>query len=127
MRKPLVLSIVLLAGGVAPLASQKPDSPAGESVTITGRVVDVSCFLALGQSGAAHKQCATACSRSGVPLAILTTEGTLYMPVSAKPSDSQSPRLSPFAEGPVKVTGTHRLHAGMHTIEIKTIEAHRGS
>ena len=123
MLKPFVLSMALLAGGVAPLASQKPDSPAGESVTITGRVVDVSCFLALGQSGAEHKQCATACGRSGVPLAILSTDGTLYMPVSAKPSDTQNPRLLPFAEGGVKVTGTHRLRAGMHTIEIKTTEA----
>jgi hypothetical protein len=122
MLKPLLLAITILAGGVAPLASQKPDSPAGESVTITGRVVDVSCFLALGSSGADHKQCARACARSGVPLAILSTYGTLYMPVSAKPADAQIPRLAPFAEGPVKVTGTHRLRAGMHTIAIKTIE-----
>lgn len=121
MLKPLFAACAALALGVTPLASQ------GESVTITGRVVDVSCFLALGQSGTAHRQCATACGRSGVPLAILSTDGTLYMPVSAKPSDAQNPRLLPFAEGPVKVTGTHRLRAGMHTIEIKTIEAPPGS
>jgi hypothetical protein len=127
MLKPFVIAITILAAGVAPLASQKPDSPAGESVTITGRVVDVSCFLALGASGADHKQCARSCSRSGVPLAVLSNDGVLYMPVSAKPADSQNPRLAPFAEGPVKVTGTHRLSAGMHTIEIKTIEAAPGS
>jgi hypothetical protein len=127
MLKPFVVAITILAAGAAPLASQKPDSPAGESVTITGRVVDVSCLLALGASGADHKQCARSCSRSGVPLAVLSTDGVLYMPVSAKPADSQNPRLAPFAEGPVKVTGTHRLSAGMHTIEIKTIEAAPGS
>lgn len=127
MLKPLFAAGVALVIGVTPLASQKPDSPAGESITITGRVVDASCFLALGNSGADHKQCATACARSGVPLAILSTDGTLYMPVSGKPADAQNPRLVPFAEGSVKVTGTHRLRAGMHTIEIKTIEASSGS
>jgi hypothetical protein len=123
MVKAFLLACAVLAGGAAPLASQKPDSPAGESVTITGRVVDASCFLALGKSGPEHKQCATACARGGVPLAILGNDGTLYLPVSAKPADAQNPRLAPFAEAPVKVTGTHRLRGGMHTIEIKTIEA----
>lgn len=117
---------VILAICATPLAAQqqpKAESREGERVTITGRIVDVSCLLALGASGAEHKQCAAACARAGVPLAILSTDGTLYMPVSAKPSDAQNPRLVPFAESPVKVTGTHRLRAGMHTIEIKTIEA----
>ena len=128
MLKPLFAAFAVLAMGVSPLASQqKPDAPAAESVTITGRVVDTSCFLALGRSGTEHKQCATACARAGVPLAILSTDGTLYIPVSAKPADAQNPRLAPFAEGPVKVTGTHRLRAGLHTIEIKTIEAPPGS
>jgi hypothetical protein len=45
------------------------------------------------------------------------------MPVSAKPGDPQNSRLAPFAEGKVKVTGTHRMASGMHTIEIKTIAA----
>lgn len=117
MLKPLVVAFGILAIGVTPLAAQ------GESVTITGRVVDASCFVTLGKSGADHRQCATACARSGVALAILSTDGTLYLPVSSKPADAQNPRLVPFAEGPVRVTGTHRLRAGMHTIEIKTIAA----
>ena len=56
-------------------------------------------------------------------LAILASDGTIYMPVSSKPADAQNARLLPNAEGRVKVTGTHRLNHGLHTIEIKTIEA----
>ena len=127
MLKQVFVILAICAAPAAPLAAQqqqpKAESREGEPVTITGRVVDVSCLLALGASGAEHKQCAAACARAGVPLAILGTDGTLYMPVSTKPSDAQNPRLVPFAESPVKVTGTHRLRAGMHTIEIKTIEA----
>ena len=39
------------------------------------------------------------------------------------PGQAQNPRLLPFAEGRVKVTGTHRENHGLHTIEIKTITA----
>ena len=127
MLKRVFVAATALAINAAPLAAQQHDSRAeslaGETITITGRVVDMSCLLALGASGADHKQCAAACARAGVPLGILATDGTLYLPVSVKPSDAQNPRLVPFAETPVKVTGTHRLRAGMHTIEIKTIEA----
>jgi len=31
--------------------------------------------------------------------------------------------LLAFAEGKVKVTGTHRMANGLHTIEIATVEA----
>jgi hypothetical protein len=45
------------------------------------------------------------------------------MPVSSKPADPQNSRMVQFAEGKVKVTGTHRMVSGLHTIEIETIEA----
>jgi hypothetical protein len=92
-------------------------------VTITGTVIDVYCYSAMGAQGAGHKQCALACARSGEPLAILSSDGTIYMPVSDKPSDPQNSRLEAFAEGKVKVTGTHRHVNGLHTIRIETIEA----
>ena len=69
------------------------------------------------------KWCATACANKGVGLAILSSDGTIYMPVSTKPGDPQNPRLVPFLEGKVKITGTHRMQNGLHTIEIDTIEA----
>ena len=97
--------------------------PAGDEMTITGQVIDVNCNTTMGVSGASHKACAEACAKAGVALAILASDGTIYMPVSSKPADAQNARLLPNAEGRVKVTGTHRLNHGLHTIEIKTIEA----
>ena len=79
--------------------------------------------LAGGASGAAHKACAEACAKAGEPLAILTGDGEVYMAVSSKAGDPQNPRLLPFVEGKVKVTGTHRMNHGVHTIEIKTVAA----
>lgn len=47
--------------------------------TITGEVVDVSCFLQLGKRGEAHVPCGQKCVRNGQPIGILTDEGRLYL------------------------------------------------
>lgn len=118
-------TVALLAICAAPLAAQqaKPAANAGNDMTLTGQVIDVNCYTTMGASGAGHKQCAAGCAKAGVALAILSADGTIYMPVSSKAGDPQNARLEPFEEGQVKVTGVHRMSHGMHTIEIKTIAA----
>ena len=126
MLKRILATTALLAICALPLSAQQPAAPAAPAanpdVTITGQVVDLNCFTTMGASGAGHKACASACAKAGVALAILS-DGNLYMPVSNKPGDPQNSRLEPFVEGRVKVTGTHRMANGMHTIQIKTIAA----
>jgi len=128
MLKRTLASAALLAICALPLAAQQPKPAtnpgnAGNDMTLTGQVIDVNCYTTMGASGAAHKQCADACAKAGVALAILSADGTIYMPVSSKAADPQNARLEPFAETQVKVTGVHRMEHGMHTIEIKTIAA----
>ena len=123
MLKRILTTTALLAICALPLAAQAHPAAASTDVTIMGQVVDMNCYTTMGASGAGHKSCGLACAKAGVALAILSSDGTLYMPVSAKPGDPQNSRLEPFAEGKVKVTGAHRMVAGMHTIEIKTIAA----
>jgi hypothetical protein len=124
MSKRILAGVALLALFAAPLAAQemKAGQP-GDERTITGQVIDVNCYVGMGASGAGHKACAEACAKAGVQLAILGTDGTIYAAVSSKPMDAQNTKLLPHAEGKVKVTGTHRLKNGLHTIEVKTIEA----
>lgn len=103
-----------------PLAAQAP-AP-GKDATMTGTIVDVSCYSSLGASGPTHKACAQTCAHSGSPLGFMA-DGVIYMPVSSKPNDPQNAKLVNFAEGKVKVTGTVKEVGGLHTIIIKTIEA----
>jgi hypothetical protein len=121
MLKRISAAAGMLALFALPLSAQQRNQ--GNEVTLTGQVIDTYCNTTMGASGAAHKACAEACAKAGEALAILAEDGTIYLPVSSKPADPQNPRLLPFAEGKVKVTGTHRLNRGLHTIEIKTIEA----
>ncbi len=125
MRQRIFASVAALVFAVLPLrlAAQAAHATAGTQATITGQVIDLNCHTTMGASGASHKQCAQACAKAGVPLAILGDDGTVYVPVSSKPGDPQNSRLMDFAEAKVKVTGTHRFANGMHTIEIKTVTA----
>ena len=104
-----------------PLAAQA--KPQGNEMTLTGTVIDLNCYVASGAMGASHKGCAEACAKAGVQLGILSSDGTIYVPVSSKPADPTNPKLINHAESKVKVSGTHRMVNGLHTIEVKTVEA----
>ncbi len=123
MLKRILATAALLVVAALPLSAQAMAQDQGDKVTLTGTVIDVNCYVTHQQSGAGHKACATACANKGVGLAILSSDGTVYVPVSSKPADPQNSRLVQFAEGKVKVTGTHRMVSGLHTIEIETVEA----
>jgi type 1 fimbria pilin len=122
MLKRILATTAVLALCALPLAAQGHAAMAGNEVTITGQVIDLNCNTTNGASGPGHKACAGACAKAGVPLGILS-DGTIYLPVSSKPGDPQNSKLEQYVEGKVKVTGTHRMVSGLHTIEIKTISA----
>jgi type 1 fimbria pilin len=120
MLKRILATTAVLAFCALPLAAQGHAATAGNEMTITGQVIDLNCNTTNGASGPSHKACAQACAKAGVPLGILS-EGTIYVPVSSKPGDPQNSKLEQYVEGKVKVTGTHRMVNGLHTIEIKTV------
>src|SRR2546428_14038975 len=91
-----------------------------DEMTITGQVVDLNCNTTNGASGPGHKACAQACAKAGVPLGLLSSDGTMYLPVSSKPGDPQNSKLMHYAETRVRGTGTHRLVGGLHTTNFRT-------
>jgi hypothetical protein len=59
--------------------AQKKMLEAGKPKTVTGEVVDVSCYLQLGKRGEAHVACGTKCINNGQPIGLVDTSGTLYI------------------------------------------------
>ena len=59
MGKPGGWTATTVAAGVA----QKP--LAGKEATVTGEIIDLSCYLQLGKHGAAHASCGSKCIASG--------------------------------------------------------------
>jgi hypothetical protein len=116
------LAFGLSLAGARAAAAQAMPHPTGTTRTISGMVVDVSCKFGQGLSGDAHRMCAQICAGKGIPLAILGSDGKLYIPTSPNmPGDGQNDKLSEFAEQQVTVTGTVFDAAGANAIQIATV------
>jgi hypothetical protein len=114
-------TIAILLGAAIGLAAHETGK--GHAVSVTGLVVDTGCYLSHDSKGEKHRECAEACARAGVALAILDpATGALYLPVAV---DHKNPneRLMPFIEKKVKVTGTVMQKGGLRGIALKTVEA----
>lgn len=51
----------------------------GKPVTVTGEVVDVSCYLQLGKRGEKHIDCGQKCVKNGQPFGVVDNAGKLYI------------------------------------------------
>jgi hypothetical protein len=89
----VVLSLLLIV----------PSLPAADQA-ITGEVLDSFCYATRDAKGKEHSQCASSCIKAGVPVAILTSDGTIYWPLRAdhKPAN---PLFEKLGGENVKVTG----------------------
>ncbi|HJU83204.1 MAG TPA: hypothetical protein VJ600_03250, partial [Holophagaceae bacterium] len=47
----------------------------GKAMTVTGEIIDLSCFNQLGKKGEAHKACGAKCVSHGSPAGILAADG----------------------------------------------------
>ena len=117
-----VLSLGVLALSAMPASAQTMAEDA-EDVSFTATVVDLSCKVVYNLSGDDHRMCSQVCADNGIPLGLLTADGTFYLPVSAgMPGTSANERLKPHAEHTVRVTGKVIKRAGMNTIIIESVE-----
>ncbi len=127
------LSICLLACCEIVLAvSQPPQSTsmAGSRAnvskeTIEGLVRDVACPIQNLDSKATSmgRKCVEDCVKGGSPLVILTQDGQLYFPISAKmPDTDQRKELMPFIGKYVRASGIAFERTGTHAIVITEIK-----
>jgi len=104
-------------------ATAQMEHPASTEATITGTVIDLDCKFRNGLSGEKHRMCAQVCADNGLPLAILGSDGNLYMAVGGgMPGDPQNARLKDFAEQQVTITGKVYEAGSAKAIEIESIE-----
>jgi len=109
-----MLKAMLLGAGVA-LAALPVAAAEGERVRVTGEMVDTWCYFSgvMGGPeavvGTAHHTCALWCAAGGIPVGILTDEGTVYMVIKWQGADD-------IATGDTLLSvASHRLTAeGLH-------------
>lgn len=52
---------------------------AAQPATLTGEVIDLSCYLQLGKKGPAHKACGASCIKHGAPVGLLLADGRVVL------------------------------------------------
>jgi len=112
--------MVLLASTVAPVlaATTMSHAHSGPTRTLTGEVVDTGCFLAHGARGAKHVSCANKCIAGGMPMGLLTADGTLYLLTLDHDNADPYNQLKGMAGKTVAVTGAVVTRGGMKGIDV---------
>jgi hypothetical protein len=94
----------------------------GKTATITGEVVDTGCYLGHASRGASHASCALKCVKGGMPMAVLTRQGALFLVTMNHDNPDPYNRLKGLAGKNVTVTGTLMTRNGMKGIDVSSVK-----
>jgi hypothetical protein len=94
-----------------------------DSKTVTGEILDMKCYMASGEHGDGHKDCAASCVKGGSPMGILTDDGKVYLLIeSSKNSDAYN-NAKKFAGEKVTLTGTVSEKNGVQALIVTEVKA----
>lgn len=96
--------------------------PKGDTVTISGEVVDTWCYLEGGDHGAAHRACALTCAKAGNAIAILDSKGDLYLTAGMKDHQPAREVLSERMGQNVAATGTLVKKGGLQMLYVESVK-----
>jgi len=93
----------------------------GKTMTVKGEIVDMGCYLGHGARGADHKSCAEMCIKSGMPMGLLTDNGTLYLLTLSHDNADPFNKAKGMAAETVSITGPMHEKNGMKSIEVTAV------
>ena len=114
------LVLAILAGFTTSSATaQETEKAGGQEVTVTGEVIDMSCYIDHGATGEKHAACAKKCITSGFPVGIKGNDGKTYLVIGDhKPLNS----LADEAAKTVTVKGKLASRDGISMIENAVVQ-----
>jgi hypothetical protein len=99
---------------VAPLGAQ--------DTVLKGELVDSHCYMKdKKNAGAAHRDCGMTCAKKGTPVALVTSDGTLYWVVGDLAKDNNA-QLVPHISHIVELTGAVTEQEGKKSIAAKSLK-----
>ena len=95
------------------------------TATVTGEILDFSCYLQIGKHGEKHRSCAQKCFTAGQPIGLLTADGTMYM-LMEEEHDLRRDGMTDFRKAAIEhtahimeVTGTVSKHGGFSALYVQ--------
>ena len=116
----VIVSLLIASAGL--LSAHENESVKASSVnqSIKGEVIDVTCYAGHGAMGSKHSECAKSCLSKGLPAAILSSEGKLYMTTGVDHKNA-SDLLAKFGGENVEVKGKLTEKNGVKFIQVESV------
>ena len=96
-----VIAAVVGAGLIA-VGSLRAEE-ASQTITVTGEVLDMACYIDHGAQGEKHADCAKMCIESGLPVGIKSKDGKTYLIIGEhKPLNKE---LAQYAAKTITIKG----------------------
>ncbi len=97
-------------------------SSAQDNSSVTGELVDMNCYMAHGAHGDDHKSCAASCIKGGAPMAVLTSDGKLYLLVADHGKNDAYNEAKKYPSQQVTVSGTLSEKDGIKSIVVTEVK-----
>lgn len=106
----------------------------GERITVTGEFIDTWCYFSgvmggpTAVVGSAHHTCAMWCSAGGIPVGLLTPDGTVYMvlKVGDDSDNAGGDTLLSLASDTITAEGLYYARDGLNYIVVEQIVDNMG-
>lgn len=116
--------LAALSWSATAIAHDGHQAPGEKAVTktVTGEVVDMGCWLGHAARGKDHISCATKCLNQGMPIGVLTSNGTLYLVTLDHDNADPYNSLKDMAGKDVSITGEFLNRSGVKAIEASKVQ-----
>lgn len=122
-RRTAVAAFVALLGSALWVAAQhqhgqEHGQPAGQTVSVKGQVVDLSCYLS---GSSCNLKCAQACAKKGLPMGLLAAEGKLYLLIEDHSRAEAYQQAIGHAGHTVTVKGQVFEKGGLRALQVQAV------
>ncbi len=92
--------------------------------TISGEILDMSCYMDHGAKGQGHKKCAEACiQKKGLPAGILGEDGQVYLLIEDHDNSDAYETALQHAADDVSITGNVIVKNGVNSLVVEKVDA----
>ncbi len=122
----IAAAVLAAACLVSPLAAEDAHKQHGaaesKTATLSGEVLDMSCYMNHEGKGPKHAKCAKSCALKGSPIGLLTADGQVYLFTEDHAKTKEYAKARELAAEQVKVTGTIAKKGGVQALSVQSIE-----
>ena len=122
MRKLVIAAIIAVCVSGSAWAAKVHMDPSGKTETLSGELLDMSCYMMHEGKGKKHAKCAGACVQGGAPLGLLTKDGKVLLVVGNHEDQKPFLEAKALAGLNAKITGTVYTRGGLTAIIVSKVE-----